>query len=184
MVIRLQSLGGDVERVARLESEIASRRGVIVGGLANELEAPARVGLIDLHCAGRQWPVTKRSLASTLDCVPHLDGNTIRLGRLADPAAIRQYAGDDQLLRDRRWAAWKESGGDRSARLNGEPSGQLIDMRLPDGLLFGHSAYRIRSGDASPPDCEECGRRSLRFPGLADRSRHELHFGAVGAQRR
>src|SRR5712691_6089714 len=104
MVICLHTLGGDVERVAGLQSEIASRRGVIVRSLANELEAAARVSLIDLHCAGRQWPVTKRSLGGALDCVPHLDGNTIRLGRLADPAAIRQYARDEQLLRDRRRA--------------------------------------------------------------------------------
>src|SRR6266581_8371932 len=132
MVIRLHTLGRDVERVARLQSEIASRRRVIVGGLANELEAATRVGLIDLHCAGRQWPITKRSLAGALDCVPHLDGNTIRLVRLADPAAIRQHAGDDQLLRDRSRAAWKESGGDRSAGLNREPAGQLIDVCLAD----------------------------------------------------
>src|SRR3989442_3944020 len=168
MVIRLHTLGGDVERVARLQSEIASRRRMIVRSLANELEAAARVGLIDLYGTRRKRTIPELCFRGPFDRVPHLHGNTIRLGRLADPAAIRQYARDDQLLRDRRRAARKESGGDRSARLNREPAGQLIDMRLPDGLLFGHSAYRIRPGDASPPYCEECGRRGFAFPGRAD----------------
>src|SRR5205823_13707739 len=120
--------------VARLQSQIASRRGVIVHGLTDELQTTARIGLIDLHGSGWEWPITKWSLGSALDRIPHLDGHTIRLGRLADPAAIWQHARNDQFLRDRRRAARKERGGDRSARLDREPAGQLIDVCFANGL--------------------------------------------------